>query len=1478
MSSWGKRALSLIMALIFVFALLPGLITPVKALYTFDSMTTNRDGLVEWGDVSGVTKWVVTVKGETVQESTARSFDLKAWLDNKYGSSDDKYGNWVVSVAGYKDGTKITNAATQTWFYEDPDYVEPEPEPEKMLRPERVRWDGRYLRWDIPEEYKDKDVQFKITSIRIYAHEVGSNPTSKGRYLTMWNNGFHLDFDFDSENINWICSGELRSWPGYGDLPIVLDPGVTSFDFTELYRQEFIQSYCRELPNPLTGVEAHVCTVGRDGLADSWNTSNGIRWDFDRAAEWKASPVQLRGEARLESVPIVGQKVTFLYGGELGAGRYYSACDIQWQRASSPDATTWEDISGATGTSYTLQDWDLGDYIRVKLTVRKDQEWVVGRNGYVVSDAQQVVKMTNWEYPVPPILQQSGTTLKLTNYKADQEYYVTTNRPNHPYQNSALMSESPWNNTYVPAQSSDGSVTLTNTNYGRYYYIYTRFKETDTKRRGEILRESSCWLGDAATVSSLNLEWTNLTHPDSGYVARIGDVLKVTANCDASGSAYQGINRWVISKGSNYATIYEDQACTTEISSGKYYNTVYVKVKAQPSDGLPVSVTARIDKSDSITLPGGESSLVAYATYYTADENGNAYAAFVTVPDFNVTEGAISSDVPCTLIPAGGMLDATSVFAVCQGAGQSVNFYKAPAVYFSENADGEIWLNADATYSPADFYDFKLYKNGIELTPYSFRVTVQEGQTEPESFEVKSEYVSLYQNCGSYDMKDFVDYYPLGTKPKGSTDPIYWTSTTLPDNFTFYQQSNNISGLSVGWAEIGSTVTFTGTLGDTTRSFTVEVVKHPDSPTFSTNLPGFMQVKHGETVELPVACFEDDVTFQWRHGSTPPYAMGEHKNDPTYIVTGGAGSNTVPTPYYCIVTRAVNGEECSATSNNCYVWSYDDLPVPVISSTPYDETKAQISWSWTQENPYCYQLFASDRENGVYTKVRDGISPSTASVTETVGDEAGDNIWFRIRGVYKDGDGKYTYSPFSDPLKCVSTTTGKPTITTQPADKTAAAGATATFNVVASGTGLTYQWQYKTAGSSTWHDKTGATSASYTVTAKESYNGIQYRCKVSNAVGSVTSNPATLTVTVTETAPAITTQPKAQTAAAGEAATFKVVATGGNLSYQWQYSTDYGKTWHDKTGSTKATHTVTVKASYNGYLYRCKVSNSKGTVTSSKVRLTVSGVKPRILSQPAAKTAEAGESVTFKVVAAGVGMTYQWQYSKNGTTWTNKAGATSASYTVTAKESYNGMLYRCIVTNAGGSVTSGTAKLTVTVAKPVITTQPKAATAAVGATATYKVVASGTGLTYQWQYSNDYGATWHNKSGATSASYTVTAKASYNGMLYRCRVKNSGGTVYSSKVRLTVSGVKPKVLSQPKAATAAAGGTATFKVVAAGENMIYQWQYSTDGGTTWKNKTGATSASYTVTAKASYNGILYRCRVKNSYGTVYSESAKLTVS
>ena len=89
-----------------------------------------------------------------------------------------------------------------------------------------------------------------------------------------------------------------------------------------------------------------------------------------------------------------------------------------------------------------------------------------------------------------------------------------------------------------------------------------------------------------------------------------------------------------------------------------------------------------------------------------------------------------------------------------------------------------------------------------------------------------------------------------------------------------------------------------------------------------------------------------------------------------------------------------------------------------------------------------------------------------------------------------------------------SRTSGFPSITTQPANQTVAVGQPATFTVVAAGASpLSYQWQKSGASIP------GATAASYsTPAAVPSDTGSVYRVVVSNSVGQVTSNPATLTV------------------------------------------------------------------------------------------------------------------------------------------------------------------------------------------------------------------------------------------------------------------------------------------------------------------------------------------------------------------------------
>ena len=268
-----------------------------------------------------------------------------------------------------------------------------------------------------------------------------------------------------------------------------------------------------------------------------------------------------------------------------------------------------------------------------------------------------------------------------------------------------------------------------------------------------------------------------------------------------------------------------------------------------------------------------------------------------------------------------------------------------------------------------------------------------------------------------------------------------------------------------------------------------------------------------------------------------------------------------------------------------------------------------------------------------------------------------------------------------------------------------------------------------------------------------------------------------------------------------------------------------------------------------------------------------------ISEQPVKATVKFNEKAKFTVQANALGeLTYQWYYSKdNGATWTKYSGKTTDSISVKGTATTNGYLYRCVVKSGNFVLTSKSAKLTVSGLKPKIVVQPKKATVENGEVATFKVVAAGTGLKYQWYYSKDNGAKWVKWSGKTKASVKVTAKESNNGTLYRCVIKNTKGSVTTSKVRMTVNGVKPRVMTQPKAVTVAAGKTAKFTVAAAGVKPTYQWQVSKDGGKKWTNVKDATSTTLSFKTVKKNNGWLYRCVITNEFGSVNSKGVKLTI-
>lgn len=182
-----------------------------------------------------------------------------------------------------------------------------------------------------------------------------------------------------------------------------------------------------------------------------------------------------------------------------------------------------------------------------------------------------------------------------------------------------------------------------------------------------------------------------------------------------------------------------------------------------------------------------------------------------------------------------------------------------------------------------------------------------------------------------------------------------------------------------------------------------------------------------------------------------------------------------------------------------------------------------------------------------------------------------------------------------------------PVVSSQPAGQTTPAGGAATFSAAASGRPApSIQWQVSGDGGSTWTNVTGAGAPSLTlanVPARD--DGQLYRAVFANAVGTVTSSAAQLTVL---SPPTIVTPPSGETVVPGGGVVLTITASGTPApSLQWLVSEDGGKTWTDVPGANSPSLALShVSASENGYLYKVLIVNSQGSTTSRPVTLVVS--------------------------------------------------------------------------------------------------------------------------------------------------------------------------------------------------------------------------------------------------------------------------------
>jgi hypothetical protein len=245
------------------------------------------------------------------------------------------------------------------------------------------------------------------------------------------------------------------------------------------------------------------------------------------------------------------------------------------------------------------------------------------------------------------------------------------------------------------------------------------------------------------------------------------------------------------------------------------------------------------------------------------------------------------------------------------------------------------------------------------------------------------------------------------------------------------------------------------------------------------------------------------------------------------------------------------------------------------------------------------------------------------------------------------------------------------------------------------------------------------------------------------------------------------------------------------------------------------------------------VGNESAKCTAVNVTTPADIPLPTITQQPSAASVCPAGTATFTVAASGQGtLSYQWQKnSANITNGGHYAGATTTTLTVSSADASDAANYRCVVTNAAGSVNSNQAALTLKAATT-ITQQPAAQAVCPGATATLTVAATGDGaLTYQWQKDSV------NLTGATAATLQITGFGSGNVGSYRCVVTGGCGTATSTAAALTlnvapsISGADPRAITVEKNSTCGAANqivlTATDPDTAAGS---LTWSIITPAG------------------------------------------------
>ena len=425
-----------------------------------------------------------------------------------------------------------------------------------------------------------------------------------------------------------------------------------------------------------------------------------------------------------------------------------------------------------------------------------------------------------------------------------------------------------------------------------------------------------------------------------------------------------------------------------------------------------------------------------------------------------------------------------------------------------------------------------------------------------------------------------------------------------------------------------------------------------------------------------------------------------------------------------------------------------------------------------------------------------------------------------------------------------------------------------------SGTGNSYSYQWQaSADGTTWTDLAGANTTAYPLGVSVVGHSLRLRVTASNADGTATTASAVTARVVT--APPVNSVAPSITGTVQRAAVLAAVRgtwTGNNNVYSYQWQRD-GVDIADATG---ASYTLTVGDVGKRVRVVVTATNPDATVTAASAPTVVVPSSPPVNTAAPTVSGTAQRGLTLTGTAGvwdGIANSakYQWQSSVDGTNWAAITGATSSTRVISTSEIGRFMRLLVTVTNAEGVVSLASAPTAKVVsAPPVNTVRPVISGTAQRAQTLIGTLGTWTGVDnvydQQWQRSVN-GTTWTNIAGATRPSYKLTIADVGSIVRLLVTATNPDGTMAASSTAsatvptaLPVNTGRPTITGTARRGVVLSGASGSWSGI--GNAWAYQWQRSTDNGTTWQSIAGADQTTYAL-ANADV-GAIVRLRVTAS--------------